>query len=756
LRLLGTSLTSLSAMKAAMTQVGSDVVLKIDSTETLTFRNTVIGSFTENNFQLPLDRAQLGTQTFSEEFNSLNLFDYSTKTGLWKPRYDWGGIYNYTIPSNGEKQIYVAPGFQGTSDHDLGLNPFSLSNGVLTIRAEKASSTVKPDIWNYDYTSGVLTTRGTFQQQYGYFEIRADVPDGWGYWPAFWLSPLNGSKAELDVLESLGRDPHVNYAFTHDWVTGNHTTSTTFTPDPSGFHTYGMLWTPSGISFYLDGLKTFSAPTTDGLKTPMYMVLNLAVGGYWADFPNGSTPFPGEFKIDYVKAWALSGATPPPSPPPPPPSGGVTLTGTEGADTLKGGTGNDTLNGLGGNDYLTGLGGADTMTGGLGDDHYVVDNAGDRTVEQAGQGGDTVDSTITWTLQANTEYLNLLGTAAINGTGTDAGNVLRGNDAANTLSGLGGNDVIDGKGGNDRVDGGAGDDTLTGGAGADVFVTGQGRDVVLDYVDGTDKIAVVGWSAWTSLTQQGADTVVTFSSGDSVVLKNVQASTVTSADFQFGGSQSPPPPPPPPPSGGVTLTGTDAADTLKGGSGNDTLSGLGGNDYLNGAAGADAMTGGAGNDYFVVDNAGDTTVEQAGGGQDSVEAWITWALAANTEYLNLGGTAAINGTGNGLDNVVRGNSAANTLSGLAGNDTLEGKGGNDTLTGGVGIDTFLFRPGSGQDRITDWQDGTDRLDFTGFGTARPTITQSGADTVVAFSTGETVTLAGVSASTVTTADMIFH
>jgi Ca2+-binding RTX toxin-like protein len=752
LRLLGTSLTSLSAIKAAMTQVGSDVVLKIDSTETLTFRNTVIGSFTENNFQLPLDRAQLGTQTFSEEFNSLNLFDYSTKTGLWKPRYDWGGIYNYTIPSNGEKQIYVAPGFQGTTDHDLGLNPFNISNGVLTISANRAGS-AKPDIWNYDYTSGMLNTKGLFAQQYGYFEIRADVPDGVGFWPAFWLYTADDSGGEIDVMEQLGRDPHIAYNFIHDNPGQSHSSSITYQPDPSGYHTYGALWTPLEITFYLDGVEVFSAPTSAGMHTPMFMVLNLAVGGNWADVPNAGTPFPGQFKIDYIHAYALASGETIVTNGTGGGSGGINLTGTDAADTLRGGTKADRLEGKGGNDYLLGGAGADTLIGGLGSDYYVVDNAGDQTIENANEGGDTVESSMSWTLAANLEYLTLSGTAAIDGAGNALNNVLRGNDAVNSLSGLGGNDFLYGKGGDDRLDGGAGDDTLQGDAGADTFVVGVGRDVVMDFADGQDRLAT-SYGAYQQVLQQGADTLVVFSSTDSVLLKNVQASTITTADFQFnsGGSAPPPsppppPPPPPPPTGGQTLTGTAANDVLKGGTGNDVLDGQGGNDYLTGGAGADRMTGGLGDDYFVVDNAGDVIVEQAGQGGDSVEAWISWTLGANLEYLNLKGTAAINATGNALANVLRGNDAANVM---------EGAGGNDVLIGGGGADSFTFRPGSGQDRINDYVDGTDHLDFYGFGSSRPTMTQVGADTVLTFSTGETITLVGVQMSTIGAGDLIFH
>lgn len=176
------------------------------------------------------------------------------------------------------------------------------------------------------------------------------------------------------------------------------------------------------------------------------------------------------------------------------------LEGTAGADSLSGGAGNDTLIGSGsndtllggsGNDELSGGAGADSMVGGGGNDRYLV-NAGDRTVEVAGGGTDTVSSGVSWTLAKNLEQLLLSGGAAINGTGNTAANTLTGNRAANQLSGREGNDRLLGKDGADTLVGGAGADTLTGGGGADRFVVddapGAGIDLITDFASGTDQI----------------------------------------------------------------------------------------------------------------------------------------------------------------------------------------------------------------------------------------------------------------------------
>jgi len=122
------------------------------------------------------------------------------------------------------------------------------------------------------------------------------------------------------------------------------------------------------------------------------------------------------------------------------------------------------------------------------------------------------------------------------------------------------------------------------------------------------------------------------------------------------------------------------------------------------------LTGGAGNDTYII-GFGDTVVEAADGGTETVQSGVTHTLGANIENLTLTGTSAINGTGNGLNNVLTGNSAANTLSGSSGNDTLAGGQGNDVLNGGTGNDTFMFSRGDGQDVVQDNSGSADRMQF---------------------------------------------
>ena len=399
-----------------------------------------------------------------------------------------------------------------------------------------------------------------------------------------------------------------------------------------------------------------------------------------------------------------------------------TLVGTEAADTLTGGSSNDVLYGLGasdmlvgnaGNDTLDGGAGADTMVGGYGDDVYRVDDTGDVLTEAANQGWDTVESSITWTLPENIDVLRLQGSGNINATGNGSTNFLAGNAGANRLDGGGGFDslmggagddtyvvgnlsayvyeyagggldtvessigftlpdevenltltgtsninatgnilanVLTGNSANNTLNGGAGADTLVGGGGNDVYVVDVATDVVIEAIgEGTDTVqAAVTWTlgdTLENLTLTGTATI----NGTGNTLNN-------------------------------RLTGNAANNQLTGGAGKDTL---------NGGAGADTLVGGAGNDIYMVDVATDVVIEAANEGVDTVQSAVTWTLGDTLENLTLTGYAAINGTGNALNNALTGNSGNNVLMGGAGNDTLNGGGSTDTMVGGLGNDTYV-------------------------------------------------------------------
>jgi Ca2+-binding RTX toxin-like protein len=218
----------------------------------------------------------------------------------------------------------------------------------------------------------------------------------------------------------------------------------------------------------------------------------------------------------------------------------LTLTGAANIN----GTGNSVANvltGNGGHNTLNGGAGGDTMIGGAGNDTYIVDDSGDVVTEAASAGTDLVQSSVSFTLGNNVENLTLTGTAAINGTGNSAANVLTGNSGNNTLNGAGGAD------------------TMIGGAGNDTYVVDNTGDVV------------------TELSNQGVDLVQ--SSVSHTLSANVENLTLTGT-------------------GNTTATGNELVNSLTGNSGNNTLTGGAGNDTLNGGAGADSLVGGSGNDTY--------------------------------------------------------------------------------------------------------------------------------------------------------------
>ncbi|MCU1719162.1 calcium-binding protein [Pseudomonas sp. 5P_3.1_Bac2] len=175
------------------------------------------------------------------------------------------------------------------------------------------------------------------------------------------------------------------------------------------------------------------------------------------------------------------------------------LQGGSGNDHISGGWGNDTLFGKDGNDVLDGGLGRDKLYGGGNDDTYIVDNVGDQVFENRGEGIDSVQASVSYSLSANVENLYLTGNGAINGTGNELNNIIIGNDSANILRGNAGNDQLFGGGGNDQLFGGAGADTLVGGQGRDLFIytevsdsTVAAADFILDFASGEDRIDLSG------------------------------------------------------------------------------------------------------------------------------------------------------------------------------------------------------------------------------------------------------------------------
>jgi Ca2+-binding RTX toxin-like protein len=341
-----------------------------------------------------------------------------------------------------------------------------------------------------------------------------------------------------------------------------------------------------------------------------------------------------------------------------------TMTGNNAANVLEGGSGNDVLNGLAGNDTLDGGAGNDKMDGGLGNDVYFVDSFSDTVIDTSGT-ADEIRTNLNFFLSSTPtiEKLTLIG-GAIRGSGNDLNNTITGNQFNNTLNGGGaGNDLLIGGHGNDFLSDGNGDNEFS--QGTNTYKGEQGDDRYR--VETATDIVV-------ELENEGYDTVV--ADRTYTLTANVERLFLDGFTDPFNGS-------------GNLL--------------NNALHGNFGDNTLNGLVGADIMRGGQGNDTYVADNIGDRAIEATNGqvagifgGDDLVQASVTFRLGAFVERLTLTGALAINGTGNDLANTIIGNTNANVIDGKQGADSMSGGAGNDTyfrddfgdtITDSSGIDT---------------------------------------------------------------------
>jgi serralysin len=667
LRLLGDEFTSFAQVQAAMTQVGSDVVLQ-NGLNDLVIRNTTIAQFQPSDFYLALDSSKLGQLTFDDEFNSLSLRSASNPTGTWTPNYWYGGLGAYTLTGNGELQLYTAPGFTGTGSTDLGLNPFSITNGVLDIHAQTVTAAQSATMWGYQYSSGVITTHDSFAQTYGYFEMRAELPtDVSGAWPAFWLVPADGSwPPELDVMETLSGSPSIDYTTQHSGASGSATAigSANLVTDVGGFHTYGVLWTASTLTWFLDGQEVFQTATPADMNKPMYMIANMAIGG-WAGTPNFTST---DMYVDYIRAYALtdgsstftSSVTPDT---PADSSGGSTSGSTSGSgsgstsgdsstsSTSSGGDGSSSSSSGSGSSSSSGSGSSSSSSG-----SGSSSSSGGSSSSSGGGSGDNTGSsspTVSPAVSiADSTYVAPAGVTSITLTGSVQ--TVTGNNAGDTfiVSNNSANHIQGGTG-NDTFVLGRGGDVVTGGGGSDTFVFNETPwaaghitdfDPAHDTVDlsglldrsgysgsdpigagyiritadasgnaqiwsDLDQIAHAGW--WLVTTLDGVSVSSIAMQGDIVTAAPAVTPSVSIANATYVA-----------PAGVSTITLTGAGQTVTGNAAGDTF-------ISNNSA--NHLTGGAGNDTFVLGRGGD--VATGGGGSDTfVFKEVPWAHAEITDF----------------------------------------------------------------------------------------------------------------------------
>jgi beta-glucanase (GH16 family) len=222
--------------------------------------------------------------------------------GKWQTCYWWDeeGCVN---EGNNELQWYLPQNIR-------------IDSGNLHLSAEKQPVS-GADGTAFEYTSGMITTgRPTYRTDppanfafcYGYAEIRAKVPAGRGLWPAFWLLPADHNETpEIDVMEIIGQRPrtvemHFHYRDRGRRREAGH--SWKGLELPPRWHRFGVDWKPGTIVWYVDGVERWRFDSSRHVPAqPMYLLLNLAVGGDWPGPPDAETPFPSEFIVDYVRVW---------------------------------------------------------------------------------------------------------------------------------------------------------------------------------------------------------------------------------------------------------------------------------------------------------------------------------------------------------------------------------------------------------------------------------------------------------------------
>lgn len=262
------------------------------------------------NAQLP----PLTDPTFDERFEQ---FDHGTdqarpaRPHRWRTVYGYGGALSASNRQMSGSSFASDAAFTGIGNGTpgpapLGLDPFAFRRGELTILGERTPEALRPRVWGKRFYGGAITTRFSFSQKFGYFEIEARLPAGKGMWPAFWLMPVNGtwpSAGEIDVFEGLGNPREIHCTV----IAGNGRVSkrVALAFDASkDFHRYGVLWTTRTITWFVDRQPVASAATPPALtQDSAYLIANLAVGGSWPGQPDASTAFPGRYSIRRITVW---------------------------------------------------------------------------------------------------------------------------------------------------------------------------------------------------------------------------------------------------------------------------------------------------------------------------------------------------------------------------------------------------------------------------------------------------------------------
>lgn len=227
--------------------------------------------------------------------------DPDLDTGVWNTCHWWddGGC---TIASNDELEWYL-PGQVRVDD------------GTLFLTAE-AREVVGAEGRTFPYTSGMVSTGPPVHDgepklafTYGAVEVRFRAPLGAGLWPAIWMLPASEeSTPEIDLFEAVGQQPRRANMYFHprkgsEWRATHHRVYFPPGRDLADTHTVRLEWRPERLDFFFDGEWVWEVTGEQVPDEPMYLVMNLAVGGEYGGPPDPAA-FPARFEIDYARLWS--------------------------------------------------------------------------------------------------------------------------------------------------------------------------------------------------------------------------------------------------------------------------------------------------------------------------------------------------------------------------------------------------------------------------------------------------------------------
>jgi len=250
---------------------------------------------------------------------AINLFSITANSQscqelIWEDQFEgssvdqtkWNIEVNAKGGGNAEKQYYT----------DRPEN-IKVENGYLTITA------LKENYLGSEYTSARINSKNKGDWKYGRMEAKIKLPKGQGIWPAFWMLSTEEkfgewpASGEIDIMENIGSKPDQIIGTLHYGPVWTFKNDTAFLADPDIFHTYSVQWTPDSIEWFVDNVS-FSILRSEDIvdennvsrwyqfQEKFYMILNLAVGGNWPGDPDGTTKFPQELVVDYVKVYGIA------------------------------------------------------------------------------------------------------------------------------------------------------------------------------------------------------------------------------------------------------------------------------------------------------------------------------------------------------------------------------------------------------------------------------------------------------------------